>query len=532
MPATLRRVLHDVDGPVVLLLNKRTQISPWRWVAAFGRRLHVFADPEVRRWPGVRWVEVTGRRAIAEQLLRTASCAAIVDEVAVDPTKQLERWFRFGLHLRPGGRYSVRSDASPEQWLTLVTEHGDFPTVEARQEFTSAAAAVMPAAGRLLLPKQHRHLLKITEREADSLLPQRESGLRVSTVATRAAVHVESLLTVFSHGPEGVAIPRPSFEAPRLICRWYQGPVQVRSHLLTISGDTVLPPSFRHAWGVKPRNAFLLDAGGGFAAPRPLGPITPLVGDYFDLNAAVPGHFGHVMTESIAKLWAWEEARARVPGIKGLYRLPDGASQPTFERALFEAYGLGDDQVHWASGDVAVTSYVSPTMPWHNGRPHHFHPVVQEVWARLRGALVRSEARSPERVFASRDRAARTCRNQPEVDAWFARRGFTVVYPERLSIPEQATLFGNARVVAGFGGSAMFNALFAEHLDKLIVLTHDKYVARNEWLFGAALADELHYFWAEPDLHIGPETRWRQVFHSAWAFDFERFGSELDAALS
>ena len=530
--ARLRQRIAGVDGPVVLLLDGRAENNVSSWVKAFGAaRVIILAahDPVVH--VGVRCVVVARRREIDEQLALLGACAIIVDEVAADPDKQLARWVKFGLHVNLGGLYVVRETVSPEAWQAEVAALGDEVDGRTRGFMKGSASQLEPVDGHLLLPKVRRHVLLVNDRTADAILPARNPDLRITTLTSRPAEVVTSGLRVFSHGAEHVLVPEVPFEAPPLTCRWYQGELETRPQLLTMSGATALPPSFRHAWADRPGNHALRRSGGHFAELRDTRVAAPLAGDYFDLNAALPGHFGHVMTESIGRLWAWDEARAAIPGIRGLYRMPDGAARPTFESQLFEAYGLAPDDVYWATSDLALESYVSATIPWHNGVPYHFHPEVRQVWQRLRSALVAPGQATPERIFVSRGHCDRGCRNQPELETWFAAHGFAVVYPERLTLEEQATLFANARVVAGFAGSALFNLLFSQGLERLIVLTHAQYSARNEWLFGVCLADELHYFWSEPDTVAGVGIRNAESFHSSWSFDFQRYGAELDEAV-
>ena len=532
LAATVAELVAGVDGPVVLLLDGESTAAVPAWLKAFGAdRVHVLAGSG-RRLPGVRWLNVSGRRDIEDQLALIGSCAVIVDEVAADPVKQFERWSRFGPAVRRGGWYALRAVPTPFAWQASVEESGHDHDRGLRREFDAAAPLAQQVAGHLLLPKQRRHVLRVSESAAATVLPVRVPELRVTTIANRPAqAQVGGGLVVVSHGLQGPLIPPSPFEAPALACRWYQGALDVRSRMLTLHADTVLPPSFRHAWAGRLRSPELRSIGRLYSEVRSERPSLRVEGDYFDLNAGVPGHFGHVMTESLGKLWAWDEARSQVPGLKGFYRLPTGATGATFEAELFAAYGIPSDQIYWASSDVSLDSYVSATIPWHNAQPFHFHPAVEDVWARLRAAMVSPGQVTPERIFVSRADSDRQCRNQAEVEAWFAERGFAVVFPELLSLPDQATLFANARVVAGFAGSALFSLLYSTHVEKVILLTHTQYSARNEWLYAASAAHELHYFWSEPETKAKPGVRWAESFHSPWTFDFPRLEAELDEAV-
>ena len=167
---------------------------------------------------------------------------------------------------------------------------------------------------------------------------------------------------------------------------------------------------------------------------------------------------------------------------------------------------------------------------WHNAPPFYVHPDIQEVWARLTSGLL--DGRPPaehERIFVSRghDLNRRRCRNQAEVERFFADRGFHVFYPERLPLDEQVALFAGARVVAGFAGSAMFNLMHSRRLEKTIVISHSGYDARNEHLFTSLLGGELHYFAQEPDAPLTGIEGSKQAQRSSYAFDFESYGADL-----
>jgi capsular polysaccharide biosynthesis protein len=117
------------------------------------------------------------------------------------------------------------------------------------------------------------------------------------------------------------------------------------------------------------------------------------------------------------------------------------------------------------------------------------------------------------------------------VEAWFENEGFTIVYPERHPLPEQAALFAGARVVAGFAGSAMFNLMHAQKLEATIALSHDSYQARNEQLFAALRGGRLDYFRAAADIAGPADGSDRDAVRSSWAFDFDRFGADLTRAV-
>jgi capsular polysaccharide biosynthesis protein len=250
------------------------------------------------------------------------------------------------------------------------------------------------------------------------------------------------------------------------------------------------------------------------------------------------GHYGHLLTEVMSRLWGWDQAKKEIPDLKAVFRIRYANERaPTLEQRIFSAYGIDRDDICWVHEPVWLESVVGATPMWHNQVPHYVHPALVHVWDRVREALL-AEATPPmegfersegRRIFVSRQdiSANRACRNTREVEAFFAEQGFDVVYPETHDLAEQALIFDRAEVIAGFGGSAMFNILFSRNYRAVILLNHEAYTARNEHLFTALLGGEIHYFWSTPDIPH-PEGGWSEAaYYSPWAFDFERNAEEL-----
>jgi capsular polysaccharide biosynthesis protein len=134
------------------------------------------------------------------------------------------------------------------------------------------------------------------------------------------------------------------------------------------------------------------------------------------------------------------------------------------------------------------------------------------------------------KIFVTRTAGTnRCCHNASDVESLFASHGFAVLQPETLTLPEQAAVFAQARVVAGFGGSGMFNLLFADALESLIVLNQSSYWGRSEHLFAAALGVESHFFWSVPD-YADPAGSY-PAHQSAWSFDFAENRAPLEGLL-
>jgi len=90
------------------------------------------------------------------------------------------------------------------------------------------------------------------------------------------------------------------------------------------------------------------------------------------------------------------------------------------------------------------------------------HPLARRAFTQLSGLAGRSRIVRHDRVYLSRSGVdARRLDVEKEVEALFARYGFEIVHPEAIEIEDQIALMAGARMLAGLGGSAMHNAVFA-----------------------------------------------------------------------
>jgi capsular polysaccharide biosynthesis protein len=495
--------------------------------------------PDIDR---VVWHSAPGNDALGPLLERIGTLDAFVFLRRVRVEAALATWGRSYLHLADGGTFVLASvdgtSGSATKALDRLATIRDGEIEGISREETEAARSTRDMTSTpdgIVFTKSGSHQLKVGERRADDVLPHRIPALGLveldrlpATVVTAAGGAVVSHR---STAPQSVLAAE--YEVPELPLRHYGSPVVLGQRLVTRVGQTLLPGSFKSPFKkeVTPeigRNPTPNFAAVGESSPR------RLEGVYYDLRCAWPGQYGHVLTDTVGKLWGWAEAKRAIPGLKAIYRLAPKTNEPGFERDLFRAFGIDDADVEWVTGDVEVESLVAATTMWEKDYPHYAHPGLRDVWATLRGALVVPGAPSTTKIFVTRpsDLEARHCRNAAEVDEHFARRGFAVVRPETMSLAEQATLFAGAEVIAGFGGAAMFNVLFSAAPRAVLLLDHESYLAKDEQLFGLLSGAQVHCFWSAADVPRVEGSWDPAASKSAWEFDFARNRGDLDELLA
>ncbi|MET1059344.1 MAG: glycosyltransferase 61 family protein [Nocardioides sp.] len=545
---------------VVLLAHasQRQALAPW--LSYFARDdVHVSAVEEAPEWDLVgsgatfhptpnasklnSWLKRVGAVDVMVVLLPATGLPSGLDS-------PLELWERFFRHLRRRGAFVVdrRVLGDPLAARELVAllsvmaaadDPQELRTLKRRDaELARATGSVAVSRDLIVATKRQQHFLKVKESNAVSLLSVREPDLQLREIAKRAPGSFTSRATVVSHGTaEPLAGMPTEMEYPALALRHYEGRVALAGATLMYAGHSVLPDSFRWHLTDNPGNPRLKSVSATFGViESAYRPRRALEGNFYQLDCAYPGHFGHITTEVVSRLWGWQEAKELMPDLKVLFHArPQSAKPPSLELGLFRAYGIAEEDIVWTRDPVWVDSVVSATPMWHNAEPHYVHPDIAATWRRLSDGLATGHVAAAdlaERIFVSRSEGAkhRECRNIREVESVFRARGYQIVYPERLPLSEQAAVFGAARIIAGFGGSALFNVMHARRLETMIILNHEAYTARNEHLFTSVIGADVHYFWSAPDIPHG-DTWSEAAFYSDWEFDFERNGAELAGLL-
>jgi capsular polysaccharide biosynthesis protein len=462
----------------------------------------------------------------------------VIDARLGNEERQWRRWLALFFHLRPGGTWvALRGKRSQGVFAAKVTDLGLDPSGKGRRlhEPALAIADVAVAEDQVTVTKQGVHLLKLRDREAAAVLADRAPALSVTELQQLKGGRLDLTGRVTSHGFEADELAAP-IDYPALRLRRYDGRITLLEGAVALHGTTLLPDSYRWHLQDVPVNSRLVDVNAHWARTRRPEPVgAHLEGSYYYFDYKNPGHYGHLMTEAVSRLWGWPTAKAADPDLKMLVRRSPRESRshrPRPELTLLPAFGIDVGDLVWVDESVTVDHLVGLTPMWHNKAPYSAHPGIRAVWSRLRDGLPGVDVPERPRIFVTRRDGNRHCHNTAEVEDFFRGHGFHIIEPGGMSIPDQAATFARARVVAGFGGTGMFNLAFARDLEQVIVLNHTAYDARNEHLMAAVLGADTHYFWSEPDIPH-PQDGWAyEAFQSPWTFDLGHHRSALEELLA
>jgi capsular polysaccharide biosynthesis protein len=173
-------------------------------------------------------------------------------------------------------------------------------------------------------------------------------------------------------------------------------------------------------------------------------------------------HYGHFLTESVSTFWA-------VPHLKEhrflFHPFVFGASIQPFMEPFLAASGIGIEQIEVIAEDLLVDNLIVPERTF--GVNSFVHIRQADAYASLKHLVLRGAPPNGvgRRVFASRSRLTRNKRGIADAAAFdraLAAAGFTVIFPETMSVEEQIHVYAATEVLCGFAGSAMHNCVFME----------------------------------------------------------------------
>jgi capsular polysaccharide biosynthesis protein len=201
--------------------------------------------------------------------------------------------------------------------------------------------------------------------------------------------------------------------------------------------------------------------------PAPAAADAQLAGDWL-FGGRMSNHFGHLLTESLGRLWALD---GLAPAPQGVAFLWHSQSLPArlLRRPLHEAVPLLARLFHLLGITIEARLVVAPTRverlvvpsqlaALSNGPQVAGHPRFRDFARRL--ALHPSIGTQPgaDRLFVSRSRLV-DGEGQVVLEAWldevFAAAGYTVIHPEALALEAQIALYASAAELVFVEGSAL-----------------------------------------------------------------------------
>lgn len=203
----------------------------------------------------------------------------------------------------------------------------------------------------------------------------------------------------------------------------------------------------------------------------------PFSGETVLYGGHLPGHFGHFLVETPARLWVAEKDVAYDKII--FNRFVDGSSLKVDDEkicSLLDSLKIDRVKLIVLDQDTRFSRILVPS-PKFMDEKNATHPLAS-VYEKWKHVLI-SDKKTTDcaKVYVSRWRIAKERNdnsfNEFLIEEFFRNLGYEVIYPETMSFAEQVRFFASANVIAGLGGSALHLSVFMKrYAHTLVIGTH------------------------------------------------------------
>jgi capsular polysaccharide biosynthesis protein len=194
--------------------------------------------------------------------------------------------------------------------------------------------------------------------------------------------------------------------------------------------------------------------------------------------------WGHWLLDILPRIFL-----ARKCGIEDAVFLVGCDSRP-FAFELLERFGVARSQVFVYDPAIEMVECEQLIVPSLCRSGVSVHPLLVDFY---RGREARQQEGRRD-FFVSRagwQPNKRVMENRPEVEDLCRRLGFSIVFPEALSVDEQIELFASARMVIGDAGSGLHSTLFSPPGTKVLVLRNPEFTGVSIQLGIAGIFDQV-----------------------------------------
>jgi hypothetical protein len=222
----------------------------------------------------------------------------------------------------------------------------------------------------------------------------------------------------------------------------------------------------------------------------------------FYMDHTISEHFGHFLGDCLCRMYAWSIIRQ----IYGDVKLIIGSrTQIDFQDHLLSAAGVDAKDIVKIRGLARCKRLLLATQSL--GVEQYASPTSARLWCTIRDRSTRRDITLPDRIYLTRSGVpTRRLVNETRVEQIFARHGFTIVRPELLSIQQQIALMANALLIAGPGGSGMFNLAFQGRLRSAFILMWERRLHLTEMLLCAGGSCDIWYHLGKDEIVEGRPT--------------------------
>jgi|GEM_PF-7043178 len=271
------------------------------------------------------WRQISGLKAVHRHLLARGPFDTILAETGVLDRPELLRELLY--YLDDGGHFVLVGDASalaegqaerPLDSLLKNSKRENLPR-EARDGFAHAVGSLRATDQLLIVQKSGLHFVPILEDKLSADFARRLGWDWVEVREVEPARPYEFTSVATMNMPQYEKRFRKRGTLPARRIRIYDDVIVAPRQVVT-KGMALLPETFRHyrSARIHTRRAATWVNDRFMQLKEPRTEVVDLPGTYLNLDSEFVHIYGHLVTEVVSRLWAWDELKSEFPDLKVL----------------------------------------------------------------------------------------------------------------------------------------------------------------------------------------------------------------------
>lgn len=212
-------------------------------------------------------------------------------------------------------------------------------------------------------------------------------------------------------------------------------------------------------------------------------------------------HWGHFLVDVVSRLWYFLRNDPSIDSY--VFIVPEG-THPNIQGNYKEFFTLLNiwDRLEFVNTPTTYREVIVPELGFQ--RKQYYSPLYVDIFDTVAENIQIDPSWKPlKKLYFSRSQLKKATAVEfgfETFDNFFEKNGYTVLYPETLSLSRMIYYIRNAETVASVSGSLPHNMLFGRHGQKLEIL--ERCVFNNDWQVCVNIMRQLHTTYIDGNLSL------------------------------
>lgn len=239
--------------------------------------------------------------------------------------------------------------------------------------------------------------------------------------------------------------------------------------------------------------------------------------------------WGHFLVEAVARVWYFFENDTTVD--KYVFISEENGPTELYGnyKEFFELLGISD-KLEIINKPIKYREVIVPELAY--SRKYYYHEKYKQIFDHIAQKAIcnsDSEEAMPERIFLSRSQFPKAQRAEiglDFLDSYFSSNGYTILYPEKLSLTALIRYLYSAEVCASASGTVPHNLLFAQTGKKAIIV--ERQTTINEIQANLDIVCALNITYIDGHYSIYPVSAGYGPYIFGYTNCFARFNADIN----